>query len=235
MGGRVGTRISHRDAMHGGAGERYFSIGLSGLRSVERALGAAQLDGEPRTILDLPCGHGRVLRWMAARFPAAQLTACDLDRHGVDFCAAAFGARPLYSRTDLGALELDERFDLIWCGSLVTHLDADRIATLLAFFADHLQPGGVAVVTTHGDHVAQELHAGRADYLLQAGQIEALLADYDATGVAYVDYPGQEGYGISLTSPEWARAAAARADLRVARFDARSWDAHQDVFALVRA
>lgn len=234
-GRRVSTRISHRDAMHGGAGERYFAIGLSGLRCVERAVAAAGRRDAPRAILDLPCGHGRVLRWLAARYPAAELTACDLDRHGVDYCAQTFGAHRVYSHPDLGALELDRRFDLIWCGSLVTHLDVDRIAELLRFFAAVLQPRGVAVVTTHGEHVAEQLRSGRADYLLEPPQIELLLAGHEVDGVGYVDYPGQSGYGISLTSPDWVRAAASEAGLHPLSCAARGWDDHQDVFSLARA
>src|SRR5437870_5495298 len=71
-----------------------------------------------RRILDLPCGHGRVLRVLKAAFPGAALTACDIDRDGVDFCASRFGAEPVYSVEDPGRIPVRGPFDLIWVGSL---------------------------------------------------------------------------------------------------------------------
>ena len=53
-----------------------------------------------KRILDLPCGHGRVLRYLSAAFPEAEITACDIMREGVDFCASTFGAIPVYSQDD---------------------------------------------------------------------------------------------------------------------------------------
>ena len=77
-------------------------------------------------ILDLPSGYGRVMRFLKAEFPEAALTACDVIREGVDFCARTFGARAIYGKEDPSELELDERFDLIWCGSLLTHVDEEN-------------------------------------------------------------------------------------------------------------
>ena len=87
-------------------------------------------------ILDLPCGHGRVMRWLRATFPKASLTACDIDGDGVSFCAETFGARPALSSTDPEDLVLGT-FDLIWCGSLLTHLrpgDWDRWLSIVRPF-----------------------------------------------------------------------------------------------------
>ena len=230
----VSTRISPRDAMHGGAGRHYFSVGLSGLRCVEAAIEAAGVE-QATTVLDLPCGHGRVLRWLRARFPAARVTVSDLDRDGVDFCARTFDARPVYSRTDLDALDLGDRFDLIWCGSLATHLDAAAVGALLTLFERHLADGGVAVVTTHGARTAERLGAADPIYAMDSAATGALLRAYETDGFGYADYPGEAGYGVSLNTPEWMRSAAAAAGLREVLFLEHGWDDHQDVFALVRA
>lgn len=221
--------------MHGGAGQRYFSIGLSGLRCVEAAVVAADVP-QVSTVLDLPCGHGRVLRWLRARYPAARVTAADLDRHGVDFCARTFAARPVYSRSDLDALSLGDRFDLIWCGSLATHLDAAAIGALLVLFERHLTDSGVAVVTTHGARTAERLEAdGGAGYRLEPDRAAGLVRGCESDGFAYADYAGEAGYGVSLSAPAWVRSTAADAGLREVLFRDHGWDDHQDVFGLVRA
>ena len=56
---------------------------------------------EVRKILDLPCGYGRVLRMIHAAFPRATIHACNLNKDAVDFCAATFGAIPVYSSTKI--------------------------------------------------------------------------------------------------------------------------------------
>ncbi|HEX8422866.1 MAG TPA: class I SAM-dependent methyltransferase, partial [Pyrinomonadaceae bacterium] len=74
--GAVESRISARDTMYTGDGAHYFKVGLSAMRVVEAALRAAKLSSVER-VLDLPCGHGRVLRFLVRRFPSAAFTACD--------------------------------------------------------------------------------------------------------------------------------------------------------------
>ena len=231
----VESRISPRDTMYAGDGAHYFKVGLSAMRSIEEALRAAKLSSVGRA-LDLPCGHGRVLRFLVRRFEQAQFTACDLDRDGVDFCAQMFGATPSYSDTDLDALSFDVRFDLIWCGSLVTHLDEPATRALFRLFARHLAPGGLLIFTAHGDYVARRMPTGEFDYMLAGGQVETITRRYAATGFGYEDYAGQNGYGVSLTSPAWIRAqlTAASSGLREVYFRERAWDDHHDVYGYAR-
>ncbi|HET6573563.1 MAG TPA: class I SAM-dependent methyltransferase, partial [Fimbriiglobus sp.] len=128
--------------------DHYFGVGRSALRAVTAALLAAGAPA-PRRILDLPCGYGRVLRALRAAFPDAAVTACDLNRGGVDFCAT-LGAAPADSADPIDRAGITGPFDLIWCGSLLTHLDRPGWDEFLTFFHRVLAPGGVCVVTTHG-------------------------------------------------------------------------------------
>src|SRR5262245_27701876 len=126
----------HRDA--------YFLWGASALRCIRLAVDAVG-KREVGRILDFPCGHGRVLRNLKAAYPAASLTACDIDRDGVDFCASTFGAQGVYSDDNLDTVHLDDGFDLIWVGSLFTHLPDARWPAFLKFLADRLAPEGLLV------------------------------------------------------------------------------------------
>ena len=107
--------------------------------------------------LDLPSGHGRVLRWIKAEFPDARLGAGDIDHDGVEFCAATFGATPVYGREDPADVEIDAPYELIWCGSLFTHLPPERWEGFLALFERALVPGGLLVFTTHGRRIAERI------------------------------------------------------------------------------
>jgi SAM-dependent methyltransferase len=231
----VESRISPRDTMYAGDGAHYFKVGLSAMRLVEEASRRANLSAVAH-VLDLPCGHGRVLRFLARRFPRAAFTACDLDRDGVDFCARTFGATPVYSLTDLDALSFDTRFDLIWCGSLITHLDAPATRALFRLFARHLAPGGLLLFSAHGDFVARRMPSGEFDYMLTGKQVETITRRYADAGFGYEDYRGQEGgYGVALTSPAWIRAQIEETGgLKEVYFGERAWDDHHDVYGYVR-
>ncbi len=231
---KIESRISPNDGMYKGDGNHYFKVGLSAIHCIDAAIAAAGID-EPKGILDLPCGHGRVLRFLAHRFPKADLTACDLDADGVDFCAQMFGARGVYSNPDLSALSLASEFDLIWCGSLVTHLDAPRIVTLFEFFQRHLAPGGLLIFTTAGERVVEWMLSGAFDYGIAKAAIPIITSEYRDKGYAYADYPYMPDYGISLTSADWIRSRLKEiGGLREVYFAAHGWDDHQDVYGYLK-
>lgn len=237
---QVSMRIHHRDGMYNGNAAQYFKAGLSAVECIDEVL-ARVTTPAIKNILDLPSGYGRELRFLVRRFPEATLTACDIQWDAVDFCVTAFGAQPAYSKPDISDMSFDRRFDLIWSGSLVTHLDRKATSDLLQLFSRHLNPGGVMTVTTNGDFVAEQMRHG-ATYDLPADAIPKLVSTYDGGGYAYRDYerglgyfefhPEGRGYGVSITSPEVIRSLAEEAgNLAEVYFKERGWANHQDVFA----
>jgi SAM-dependent methyltransferase len=230
---KVSGKIYFNDTMYDGDGAHYYKVGLSAIRCIDDALAQAK-STNVRRILDLPCGSGRVLRFLAQRFPAAEITACEIQTGPVQFCVRTFGAQPAYSSVNLEEVELAKRFDLIWCGSLATHLNERDIAALVRVFIRHLAPGGLAVFTTHGDFAAQRVLRREFDYSIPEDQIERLVQDYTRIGYGFADYAGERNWGVSLTSPEWIRARARElGGLREVYFKASGWDNHQDVFGFV--
>ncbi len=231
---RVSTTIADGDSMFAGNNvEHYLSVSRDALRAV---LAALHVTGrpEPRRLLDFGCGYGRVLRSLRAAFPAAELIACDPDPVALASCAEAFGARAVPGAPDVDDIEQVTGVDLLWCGSVLTHLDAPHWGPLLRYFSRALAPGGVAVVTTHGRRMAMRAESGK-DYGLDARATDRVLAAYKACGFGYNDYAGNDGYGISLSSPGWAvQRALETPDLRLAGYDEAAWDLHQDVMVLVK-
>lgn len=232
---RVADRIGHKDGMFKkGQEDHYFAVGRSALEAVRLAMMAAGR-ADFRRILDLPCGHGRVLRALKGAFPQAHFTACDLNRAGVDFCVEQFGATGDYSNPEPGKIALEGPYDLIWSGSLLTHLSEGPYIEFLKLFARLLEPGGVFVATTHGRHVAARMRGGKQAYKLAPESVPGVVAQYDACGFGYADYPKAGGYGISVNTPEWLlRKVGEVPGLRVAMFSERFWDGHQDVVACVK-
>jgi SAM-dependent methyltransferase len=234
---RLDRTISPNDGMLAGNDRHYFSVGRSALLSIKRALACAGEDMvPPRRILDFPCGHGRVLRYLRAEFPQSEITACDLLEDGVDFCAATFGAIPVYSDPDPSRIDLPRNaFDLIWVGSLFTHFDAPRWTTFLSFMRDLLEPGGVVVFSTHGRY-SHKLSSERPEiYGLDKAHSFRLLARYERTGFGYAGYQPGDDYGVSISDPAWVcRRILSVPGLRLVGLSEKAWDSHQDVFACVR-
>lgn len=229
----VNREISSGDTMFRGNAAHYFAAGASARQCVFSALATGRRAPDAvRRILDLPCGHGRVLRFLRRDFPAAEIVACDLDRPGVDYCARTFGAVPVYSDVNLAALTALGQFDLIWCGSLLTHLDATRSAEFLRFFQQHLAPRGILVFTLHGRPCQRELAAAKNRHGLDDAQIATLLRDYDASGCAYVDYRDASGYGFSLTHPHFVTRTLLDSGWQLLGYHEAGWDERQDAIAL---
>lgn len=228
----VSAKISPSETMMDGDLARYLAVGENALRAIQATPGLVA----PRSILDLPCGHGRVARHLRAAYPDAELFVADLDEPGADFCAAEFGATKLASTPDFKAIDFGRRFDLIWVGSLITHLDAQATRSFFGFIARHLGSEGSAVVSSHGAFVAGRLFLSqRAHYGLSMAEETGILADYQATGYGYCQYPHQDGYGISVASRHWISDAAGAAGLTVVSHEDHAWDNHQDVVVLRRS
>jgi SAM-dependent methyltransferase len=241
--GRVSGRTNHAplietigpgDEMFTGDKDHYFRVGESALRCIETAFAATQKPNDSvRRVLDLPCGHGRVMRFLKASFPQAQLTACDLNRTAVDFCAKTFAAHPVYSELSVSHIPLRGKFDLIWCGSLLTHLRVESCVEFVALFQRLLEPGGLAVMTMHGRWTERLLSTSRYKYGLTDESVRTILWEYRDCGFGYADYPGASGYGISACTPAFFLAnLLSHADLKLITYHEKGWDNHQDVICV---
>lgn len=131
------------------AGDNYIEVGKSAIACIVSSLIASDLPA-PKRILDFACGNGRVTRHLSLLFPDAEITVCDLYPEMVEFCSKTFGAKGHLSTEDLAELKFDETFDLIWCGSLLTHCDEKMFGDGLNVMRKALALPGVAVCTVHG-------------------------------------------------------------------------------------
>ena len=218
--------LADGDTMHAGDDAHYLAVGADALRCIEQALAGRQ----PRAVLDLPCGFGRVTRILRARFPDARMTVCDLDRPGVDFCAAQFGATGVYSTGDLCQLVIGDRFDLIWVGSLITHVSQDQTLGLLDAMSRVMTPEAVMVVSSHGPSIVPGLRTWC--YGLMPPDAAGVLDDYAALGYGHRGYDGGTGYGISLTDQAWWQQASVANGLDMVAYRPEAWDGHQDIVVL---
>jgi len=226
--------IAAADEMFTGDREAYFSTGRSALHCINVSLMAAGIEAARiRTILDLPCGHGRVLRYLRETFPSAEITACDVKRDAVDYCAKTFGARALYSDEDVENIRVaPNSFDLIWVGSLLTHLRADRWLDFLSLFERALRLHGLLIFSAHGREAFRRTAEDTFDYGVGGTAKDAILFGYQRFGFGYADYVSSKTLGHSLSRPDWVLQEIAKFPrLRVVHFAETAWDNHHDIYA----
>jgi SAM-dependent methyltransferase len=231
----VDETIASRDGMfQAHRRDHYFATGRGGVAIVALAMLKAGIE-EFGTVLDLPCGAGRVLRHLVRFLPEASFIASDIDSDYVEFCARQFGAEPLLSQEDLRDVPLDRSVDLLWCGSLLTHVSADRFEEALRQMVGWLNPGGIAIFTLHGRWSAWRQAETPYKYLDEE-VFAQILEGVDRDGFGYADYPdrrhqfGPKGWGISVSLPHWVmRIVETIEEVRLLDYTERGWDNHQDV------
>ena len=230
---KVSLRVHREDAMCDGNAFHYLSVGVSAMRCIEEAFRSAGKEFLEGSILDFPSGFGRVLRFLRARFPDAEITAAEIDQRALDFCSRTFSVTPYLSKSPFNDLRLPRRFDLIWCGSLFTHIDEHAASDLLQFFHDHLSDRGVCVFTTHGQRCVEWMQSKKVTYALTADAQRELIRGFQSRGYGYADYAGHTGYGISAVSHQRMLDLSGRyGRWKEAVFLEHAWDNHQDVYAL---
>jgi len=242
--------VSPNDAMFD-TSDHYLSVGLSALQIIEYAIVRRYTPADDlKTILDLPCGHGRIARVLRSRFPDVDLTVCDIDRDGVDFCINKFGASGVYGTNDFGSLNFGKLFDLIWVGSLVTHFSADQTVNFIRCMTRHLAPAGLLIITSHGRAVIRNpilsaVHFGLIyprgpdgtfsifhminNTRIRYQTISNINRQYHHMGYGYSDDPHIGAYGFSIISRQWFEELFKRGTHAIVEYLEQAWDNRQDV------
>jgi trans-aconitate methyltransferase len=216
---------------------QYFYGGRSALKVCIDALIAANAP-VPRQMLDFPCGHGRALRFFRAAFPQSEIYASDLLADGVEFCRTSFGVKTFASSVDISSMEFPSGNDLIWCGSLISHMSESRTMVLVDKLFSSLSANGILLLTIHGRAYTRYLNA--ITPMMKSHEWDNVVRDYYRRGYGYQVYSVPEfietQYGFSLTSPAWVyeNLIHCHDDRALLFFAEKGWHEHQDVVAIQR-
>ena len=227
---RVSQNVADTDTMFQGNSSHYLTCGASALNVITICI--ALSGTQPTSILDFGSGAGRVTRWLRAAHPAVHLSATDIRESDVDFCAHEFGASTWVSGTDIDRLESPSTYDAIWVGSVLTHLSGIQSKRLLNRLLSWLNRDGVLIVSLHG-RFALARGPGFGHYGVAQRWKEIEKAYSSEMGYGYANYPGKDGYGISIAKPSWsARLIEEMPQVRLLMFSELAWDGHHDVLAI---
>ncbi len=217
--------------------EAYLRADRSAVEAIDRALDSCgRTFEEIRSVLDFGCGHGRVLRQLRPRLPRARVDTCDLDGSAARFCAAEFRAKAIVSNADVTRVRLG-RYDLIWVGSVFTHLDRVGIDALLRKLGQALEPSGILCFSVHGEFSASNLtHLYGGHYREEAQAIHREFLDHGIAFRPYEGYTTEPGraYGMTWLARGYVEGRIDelfRGAVVLRRFDPQGWDGHHDVLA----
>jgi SAM-dependent methyltransferase len=178
-------------------------------------------------VMEVGCGYGRIVRELVKRLPPSRIFVSDVIDGGARFTAAEFGVQKVPPIERGG--DLKSKFDLIYLLSVYTHLRRDMVVSNLSGVAAALKPGGVAVITIHGQGSAETAERYEQYWLDKTCLLQALARD----GYYYERYPYYyDEYGLTwFTRDAFEKLVSETApELSLVAYHAMDVDAHQDIF-----
>jgi len=130
-------------------GEQVVNDIEAALRSVNKSLSGI------REMLDFGCGCGRLVLALQGRSLAElRVTGCDVDTRAVHWCQQSLKEFKFIVNHALPPSPFEnESFDLIWCGSVFTHLDENHQDLWLDELNRVLKPNGILLASVHGPYL----------------------------------------------------------------------------------
>jgi SAM-dependent methyltransferase len=211
--------------------DHYFSCGASAFNIISAAIGLSGLS-RVDSILDFGSGAGRVTRWLRAGYSSANFSVTDIRTNDLAFCVEEFSVSSWASGVSTEELSAPRHYDVIWVGSVITHLPETLSIRLILKLLSWLNPNGVLVLSMHG-RFARSNGPKAHNYGVEGRWAEIEQGYEGSVGYGYVDYPFQTDYGISLAKPSWtARLIETMPEFRLVLFSECAWDGHHDVVAI---
>ncbi|TXN04133.1 class I SAM-dependent methyltransferase [Methylobacterium sp. WL103] len=197
----VDPRVALHDHMATSNITAYYQVGASALTIIQTSIALGCMPA-PEQILDFACGAGRVTRWLRAAYPESTVSGSDLREADIDFHRKILGTNMWKSEERISNIKPPNKYDLIWVGSLLSHLsEQDALAAMHAFM-NWLKPNGILVVSFHGRRAQLGQTMRQARYISDS-KFKLIEQDYFEKGYGYAPYDNQPTLGMSLIKPNW--------------------------------
>ncbi|MGA9285451.1 MAG: class I SAM-dependent methyltransferase [Solirubrobacteraceae bacterium] len=152
---RVVSGFSNEQAQENRA--LFLQTGQRSLEDLERALAAVDRSlATQNSILEFGCGCGRIMRWMEDVGSTKTLAGTDIDKQAIKWASENISFASFAVNDGLPPTNYEDgEFDLIINHSVFTHLDESYQDQWLAELQRITAPGGLLVLSTHGEHAFQ--------------------------------------------------------------------------------
>jgi SAM-dependent methyltransferase len=198
-----------------------------------------------RSILDFGCGYGRVTRAMVQRFHPGIIDVFDVDSQAPIFCAHEFGVRSLVFKKEWDWNSVNfKSYNLIWVGSVFTHLSEPFARETLSLLYRILKKDGMLVFTTHGEGTFQRTRDGFYGKYYQA-LADDIEAGYREKGIYFTAYQKQDleilpfefkkgqDFGMTWLRPDFVQTMSEQISdghLHLVEYRPLGWEQHQDTY-----
>lgn len=250
----INTTISPNDHMLTSDLDSYFRTSCSALEGILASLEIASKEAsEIKSVLDFGSGYGRVFRALKAAFPNAICTACDLMEEAARFCAETFDGDWVTSSEDLSQVVFPRQYELVWLGSVFTHLPAYRWIALLNFLDQSTVSGGLVVFSAHGARSIWQLENNllkRNPHAIDSQRYAEMKSSIDLIGFDFIPNKpaainhqrsmgmqvSQGEYGFSFSTEWWVRQLIQRLpNWELVLYQPEGWGSNHDVVTLIRS
>lgn len=146
----------------GYCGPRHYEFWLHGLRDyllLEDVV--ARHGADLRSMLDIGCASGRVIRHFGAQRPDIATWGCDINAFHVEWCLNHLPTNVrVFQATSVPNLHMpDASVDLVTAFSVFSHIEAFETAWLMEI-RRILRPGGLAYLTFHSETTLKNMREG---------------------------------------------------------------------------
>ncbi len=119
-------------------------------------------------ILEFGCAAARMLRHVPEFAPEAKLWGVDISAPHIQWCVNNLTpAMHFATTTVIPHLPFEDRyFDLIYCGSVFTHIE-DLQQSWLLELARTLRPSGMLFLTIHDEHTVKQLETSESNHWME--------------------------------------------------------------------
>lgn len=148
----------------------FWSMAFRAFREFWKGVCRHKEPGEIKRMLDWGCGCGRLIPFFQQLTGIPEVYGCDIDSEPIEWCTenlpeADFKVIPPYPPTDYP----DNSFDLVIGFSVFTHLTREIQHDWLKEMKRVIAPGGLLLVTTHGDYIINTLPRKMRDNCMETG------------------------------------------------------------------
>jgi SAM-dependent methyltransferase/uncharacterized coiled-coil protein SlyX len=174
----------------------YLSTGLNGFNIIRRIMTSAngndQLQGK---LLDFASGYGRVTRFLAGYYSPEKIYTSDIKPEAVDFQKQHLGVSGFYSSYDPFELNIADKFQVIFVGSLFSHLNTDLYNKWLIQLLSMSEPEGLLIFSVHDMSIYPEQTTEDHVYALNNEDAPFGFVEDRITSL--------ENYGVSFTTENY--------------------------------
>jgi SAM-dependent methyltransferase len=215
-------RVTWETTPPGKARYHYFQFGRENVQCLDEVLAATgKTFARLRSFLDFAAGWGRTTRFLVQEMPAARIWVSDIDERTLDFQRRRFGVHTLVSAVDPARVTFPCPFEVIYAGSLFTHLPRHRFRGWLSRLHQALEPDGVLIFSTSGLHLCPaNVRPDPSGFTFMTTSETTRL-------------PGEE-YGSTVVTTAWMRQLARELALDHLYFLERGLCGGQDLFVVSR-